>query len=36
MVVLLAADMVRGVLQASRVWSARPQWTIEVYTPLQA
>ena len=33
MVLVLAADMVRGVLHASRVWRARPQWTIQVYTP---
>ena len=36
MVLVLAADMVRGVLHASRVWRARPQWTIQVYTPPQA
>ena len=28
MVLVLAADMVRGVLHASRVRRARPQWTI--------
>ena len=33
MVLVLAADMVRGVLHASRVRRARPQWTILVYTP---
>ena len=33
MVLVLAADMVRGVLDASRVRRARPQWTIQVYTP---
>ena len=33
MVLVLAADMVRGVLHASRVRRARPQWTIQVYTP---
>ena len=33
MVLFLAADMVRGVLHASRVRRARPQWTIQVYTP---
>ena len=32
-VLVLAADMVRGVLHASRVRRARPQWTIQVYTP---
>ena len=32
-VLVLAADMVRGVLHASRVLRARPQWTIQVYTP---
>ena len=36
MVLVLAADMVRGVLHASRVRHARPQWTIQVYTPPQA
>ena len=35
-VLVLAADMVRGVLQASRVRRARPQWTIQVYTPPRA
>ena len=35
-VLVLAADMVRGVLHASRVRRARPQWTIQVYTPPQA
>ena len=33
MVLVLAADMVRGVLNASRVLRVRPQWTIQVYTP---
>ena len=33
MVLVLAADMVRGVLHASRERRARPQWTIQVYTP---
>ena len=33
MVLVLAADMVRGVLNACRVLRARPQWTIQVYTP---
>ena len=33
LVLVLAADMVRGVLHASRVRRARPQWTIQVYTP---
>ena len=28
MVLVLAADMVRGVLHASRVWGARPQWAL--------
>ena len=32
MVLVLAADMVGGVLQASRGCRARPQWTIRVYT----
>ena len=36
MVLVLAADMVRGVLHASRVRGARPQWTIHVYTPPRA
>ena len=36
MVLVLAADMVRGVLNASRVRRARPQWTIQVYTPPRA
>ena len=36
MVLVLAADMVRGVLHASRVRRARPQWTIQVYTPPRA
>ena len=35
-VLVLAADMVRGVLHASRVRLARPQWTIQVYTPPRA
>ena len=33
MVLVLAADMVLGVFHASRVRRARPQWTIQVYTP---
>ena len=36
MVLVLAADMVRGVLHASRVRRARPQWTIQVYSPRRA
>ena len=36
MVLVLAADMVRGVLHASRVRQARAQWTIQVYTPPEA
>ena len=36
MVLVLAADMVRGVLPASRVRQARPQCTIQVYTPPRA
>ena len=36
MVLVLAADMVRGVLHASRVRRARPQWTIQVYSPPRA
>ena len=36
MVLVLAADMVRGVLHASRVRRARPQWTIHVYTAPRA
>ena len=36
MVLVLAADMVRGVLQASRVRRARPQWTIQVCNPPRA
>ena len=36
MVLVLAADMVQGVLHASRVRRARPQWTIQVYTPPRA
>ena len=36
MVLVLAADMVRGVLHASRVRRACPQWTIQVYTPPRA
>ena len=36
MVLVLAADMVRGVLQASRVRRACPEWTIQVYTPPRA
>ena len=35
-VLVLAADMVQGVLHASRLRRARPQWTIQVYTPPQA
>ena len=36
MVLVLAADMVRGRLHTSRVRRARPQWTIQVYTPPRA
>ena len=36
MVLVLAADMVEGVLHASRVRRACPQWTIQVYTPPRA
>ena len=36
MVLVLAADMVRGVLHASHVRRARPQWTIRMYTPRMA
>ena len=36
MMLVLAADMVRGVLHASRVRRACPQWTIQVYTPPRA
>ena len=36
MMLVLAADMVRGVLHASRVRRARPQWTIQVWTPPRA
>ena len=36
MVLVLAADMVRGALHASRVRRACPQWTIQVYTPPRA
>ena len=36
MVLVLAADMVRGVLHASRVRRACPQWTVQVYTPPRA
>ena len=36
MVLVLAADMVRGVLHASRVRRARPQLTIKVYSPPRA
>ena len=36
MVLVLAAGMFRGVLQASRVWRAAPQLTIQVYTPPRA
>ena len=35
-VLVVAADMVRGVLHASRVRRARPQWTFQVYTPPRA
>ena len=35
-VLVLAAAMVRGVLHASRVRQARPQWTIQVYSPPRA
>ena len=36
MVLVLAADMVQGVLHASRVRRARPHRTIQVYTPPRA
>ena len=36
MVLVLAADMVRGVLHASCVRRTHPQWTIQVYTPERA
>ena len=36
MVLVLAADMARGVLHVSRVRRACPQWTIQVYTPPRA
>ena len=36
MVLVLAADMVLGVLHTSRVRRARPQWTIQAYTPPRA
>ena len=36
MVLVMAADMVQGVLHAFRVRRARPQWTIQVYTPPRA
>ena len=36
MVLVLVADMVRGVLHASCVWRTRPQWIIQVYTPPRA
>ena len=36
MVLVQAADMVRGVLHASCVRRARPQWTVHVYTPPRA
>ena len=36
MVLILAADMVQGVQHESRVRRARPQWTIQVYTPPRA
>ena len=35
-VLVLAGDMDQGVLHASRVRRARPQWTIQVYTPPRA
>ena len=35
-VLVLAADMVRGVLHAMRAWRARPHLTIQVYTPPRA
>ena len=35
-VLVLAADMVRGVLHASRVGRTRPQWTIQVYVVQRA
>ena len=36
MVLVPAADMIQRVLHASRVRRARPQWTIQVYTPPRA
>ena len=36
LVQVLAADIVRGVLHASGVRRARPQWTIQVYSPPRA
>ena len=36
MMLVLAADMVRGVAQAACVRRARPQWTIQVYTSPRA
>ena len=36
MVLVLAADMIRGVLQMSRAPRAFPQWTIQVYNPPRA
>ena len=36
MVLVPAADMFRGVLHASRVRRALPQWTIQLYTPPRA
>ena len=36
MMLVLAAEMVRGLLHASRVRRARPQWTIQVYGPPRA
>ena len=36
MVLVLGADMVPGVLHASCMRRARPQWTIQMYTPRQA
>ena len=36
MVLVLAAEMVRGVLPVSRARRARTQWTIQVYTPPRA
>ena len=36
MVLVLAADMVRALLHTTHVRRARPQWTIQVYTPPRA